>query len=182
MRERFFKILLHMLERHTPGRFKSIQLQILLNTTAEAFQRPGKMIWYLPAEKALEAYADYTKACAEDMRTGRKQVYRCARRLGRRIRKITGFNKREDLERLVFYLYDNIGIKMTGRLPGRIVIPVCYFSNVYTPGQCRIMSLMDMGVISGICGGGRLIFTERLTQGCGRCLAHLTRKGRLADG
>ena len=89
---------------------------------------------------------------------------------------MTGFSKKEDLERLVFYLYSNIGIKMTGHLPGEITIPVCYFSKVYTPDQCRTMSLMDWGIISGICGGGRLVFTDRLTQGCGRCRAHLAQK------
>ncbi len=174
MRERFFRMLLKKLERRTPGRLRSIQLQILLDTTAAAFGRPGRMIWHLSADKALAAYADYTKRCASDPGADRKRIFRHARRLGRRIRKITGFSRREDLERLVFYLYGNIGIKMTGHLPGQILIPACSFSMVYTPGECRIMSFMDWGVISGICGGGRLVFAERLTQGCGRCLARLT--------
>ena len=67
---------------------------------------------------------------------------------------------------------------MKGHLPGEIIILVCYFANVYTPEQCMTMSLMDWGIIAGICGKGKLVFTERITQGCGRCRAVLAqRKG-----
>ena len=66
MREKFFRFLLTKLERHTPGWIKSIQIQILLNTTAAAFDRPGRMVWQLPAQKALAAYAEYTRACVPD--------------------------------------------------------------------------------------------------------------------
>ena len=190
MREKIFRHLLTKLEWYSPGLIKSIQIQILLNATAAAFERPGRMVWHLPEKKALAAYAEYTKAClpqrpdaanstagsAANSMAGsavisRKRIYRCAYRLGLRIRRITGFSGREDRERLVFYLYSNIGIKMTGRLPGEIFIPFCYFADVYTPEQCRIMSLMDWGVIAGICGGGKLEFTGRITQGSGRCRA-----------
>ena len=235
MREKFFRFLLTKLEKHTPGWIKSIQIQILLNTTAAAFDRLGRMVWQLPAQKALAAYAEYTRACVPDAAEDavnavtdgaanghanetvnetanetangpanetangpaidaanekasgpaidaanetangpvidRKRIFRCAYGLGRRIRKISGFTEREDRERLVFYLYSSIGIKMTGRLPGEILIPVCYFGNIYTPEQCMTMSLMDRGIISGICGRGKLVFTERIPQGCGRCRA-----------
>lgn len=171
-----FRYLLKKLEKHTPGPVKSIQLQILLNATAEAFYRPKERIWHLSAEKALAAYMSYTISCTENVLVDKKRVYRQACRLGERIRRFSGFTRKEDLERLVFYLYSNIGIKMAGHLPGEIIVPVCRFSRVYTPEQCRTMSLMDWGIISGICGGGKLVFTERLTQGCGRCRACLTQE------
>lgn len=181
MRSKCFKILLRGLERHTPSSIKKIELQILLNTTAAAFERPGKMIWQLPDDKALAVYAAYTKECLKGAAADRKRVYRHAYRLGRRIRRLSGFTEREDLEKLVFYLYSNIGIRLTGQLPGEILIPSCYFSNVYTPKQCMMMSLMDWGIVSGICGGGKLIFSERLTQGCGRCRALFVDKEGSAD-
>ena len=174
MREKFFRFLLRKLERHTPGWIKSLQIQILLNTTAAAFDRPGRRVWQLPQEKALAAYAEYTSACmsdavsstapnrsaAPDRNTAanrnaapdRKRIFRCAYKLGRTILKVTGFTRREDRERLVFYLYSNIGIKVTGHLPGEIIIPMCYFGRIYTAKQCMTMSLMDWGIISGICG------------------------------
>lgn len=202
MREKVTGILLTGLEKHTPPRIRSIQLQILLNATAAAFGQaekgtapntaeaagtagqqaklsPRPRIWHLPQEEALAAYASYTTACLSclsESEIDKKQIFQSAYRLGRRIRKMTGFSRQEDLERLVFYLYSNIGIEMAGHLPGEILIPVCYFSKVYTPDQCRTMSLMDWGIISGICGGGKLRFSERLTQGCGRCRAQLTQK------
>ncbi len=181
MRSKCFKTLLSGLEWHTPSILKNIELQILLNTTAAAFERPGKMIWQLPEDKALAAYAAYTTDCLKGAAADKKRVYRYAYRLGRRIRRISGFAEREDLERLVFYLYSNIGIKMTGQLPGELLISACYFSDVYTPKQCMMMSLMDWGIVSGICGGGKLIFSERLTQGCGRCRALFVDKEGSAD-
>lgn len=242
MREKVSGILLTRLEKHTPPRVKSIQLQILLNATAAAFGQAEKnyqekaftsafgqsennpsesaavsafgqteknpserasvsvfgqakkntpakklplpRIWHLPPEEALAAYAAYTTACLSGLSgsaADKKRILHCAYHLGRRIRRITGFTQKEDLERLVFYLYSNIGIKMSGHLPGEIIIPACYFSNVYTPDQCATMSLMDWGVISGICGGGKLLFTERLTQGCGRCRAQLIRPGNAEE-
>lgn len=181
MRAGFFKLLLNALERHTPGCVKSIQIQILLNATAAAFGRPKKRVWHLSGREALAAYAACTAAWMSDCTTDRRRIFQCAYRLGRKIRRITGFSEAGDRERLVRYLYRNIGIKVTGHLPGEIIISSCYFSHVYTPEQCRTMSLMDRGIISGICGGGKLVFTERMTQGCGRCRAYLTEKGRKTD-
>ena len=173
MRARLFKRLLTPLEKHTPECIKSIQIQILLNATAAAFDRPKKEVWHLSGEEALAAYAAFTIECMSGPAVDRRRIYQCAYRLGRKIRRITGFSGDRDRERLVIWLYGNIGIKVMGHLPGEIIIPACYFGQVYTPEQCRTMSLMDWGIISGICGGGKLIFTERITQGCGRCRAYL---------
>ena len=92
-------------------------------------------------------------------------------RTGERVRRLTGFTEKADLERLVFYLYRNIGILMDGHLPGEIKVSSCYFSRFYTPEQCALMSYMDSGIIAGILGGGKIEFTERITEGCGNCRA-----------
>lgn len=181
MRSKVFKALLTALEIKTPGWVKSAEIQILLNATAAAFDQPGKMVWYYSDKKALKAYADYTTNCEPESAADRRRVFQSAYDLGRKIRKITGFSEAADRERLISYLYSNIGIEVTGHLPGEIIIPSCYFSRVYSPEQCRTMSLMDWGIIAGICGGGKLVFTERITQGCGRCRAHLTEKERKSD-
>ena len=90
-------------------------------------------------------------------------------RTGERVRRLTGFTEKADLERLVFYLYRNIGLLMDGHLPGEIKVSSCYFSRFYTPEQCALMSYMDSGIIAGILGGGKIEFTERITEGCGGC-------------
>ena len=104
-------------------------------------------------------------------------LFRDAARLGRRIRRISGLSSTSDLEKLIFMLYRNIGIEMTGSLPGEITVSKCYFSRYYTPEQCRIMSYVDSGIISGIMGGGRLKFSQRITDGCQCCNANFC-KGR----
>ena len=98
-------------------------------------------------------------------------LFRDAARLGRRIRRISGLSSTSDLEKLIFMLYRNIGITMTGKLPGEITVSKCYFSHYYTPEQCRVMSYVDSGIISGILGGGRLTFSQRITEGCACCKA-----------
>ena len=175
LRACFFGKLLDLAEKHKVQPAASIQIQILMGTTARAFGVRSGQVWYLHSDKALRRYADFTVACmrgfeGKESAAGlSRRLFQSAFRLGRRIRVITGFTTHEDQSRLVFFLYRTIGIFMTGRLPGEFTVAHCYFSRFYTPKQCALMSAMDAGIISGICGGGRLVFTERITEGCGRC-------------
>ena len=43
-------------------------------------------------------------------------------------------------------------------------------------GHHSEMSCVDSGIISGLCGGGRLTFTKRITEGCTLCTAYFKRK------
>ena len=103
-----------------------------------------------------------------------RSLFRAAYLTGRRVRRLTGFTRSEDISRLTFWLYRNLCITMTGKIPGKIMVKNCYFSRYYTPEDCRIMSRVDSGIISGLCGGGRLTFTKRITEGCNRCTACFT--------
>lgn len=165
---------LRLLERHTPGVLKSVETQILLNLTARAFHVPKKRVWNLPEKKALQEYARFTVSCMNEHRANPQTLYREAYLVGRLIRKVCGFKNKKDAQRLVFYLYRNIDITMRGSLPGEVTVPQCYFAKIYTPAQCAIMSAVDSGIIAGICGGGKLKFTQRLTEGCAECKACLT--------
>ena len=189
MRELAAVKLLDILERRRPERLVSIQAQILLNMTARGFGVKRKRIAHLPADEALASYARFTVECMEkpaapgqgapdEGKTGRagrravlRRLYREAYRTGSRIRVITGIRESRDIEKLVFYLYRNLQIAMEGHIPGEITVSDCYFGRIYTPAQCAVMSAADSGVIAGICGGGKLKFTERITEGCGECKA-----------
>lgn len=114
------------------------------------------------------------RSAREERRAAARRLYREAYRTGSRIRRITGFTESADTERLVFYLYRNLQITMEGQIPGEIHVADCYFGRMYTPAQCAVMSLVDSGIIAGLCGGGKLKFTERITEGCGRCTACFT--------
>ena len=166
-----FRMFLSLCMKYRPGWVARIELQILLDTTARAFAMPGKKIKSRTARGALREYAAFTGKCMKYGKTDLKKVREEAYRTGQLVRRITGFRESRDIERLIFYLYRNIRISMTGHIPGEIVVSRCYFGRFYSPEQCAIMSLVDEGIIAGICGGGRLEFAERITEGCGRCRA-----------
>ena len=174
MRKQISRRLLARLERRTPKPLVGIELQILLNLAARSFHTKGKTIWHLPPERALLEYALFTKESMRRCVAEPGSLYGNAFRVGQRLRRISGFTDGEDLERLVFYLYRNLQIAMSGRLPGTLKVCDCYFSAFYTPEQCALMSHMDSGVIAGLYGGGRLAFSLRITEGCAECRAEFT--------
>jgi hypothetical protein len=59
---------------------------------------------------------------------------------------------------------------------GGVTVRRCSLADRYTPEVCRFMSAMDEGLVAGLCGG-RLAFSERLTEGSGRCRGRIDRDG-----
>ena len=176
MRAKLFRALLRRWERRAPGIVRRWQLQILMDLTARAFRVPGRRLWTRPWKDALQEYAMYTREHALDPGVDPGRLYAQAYALGEKIRRVTGFRDDADLMHLVFWLYQGIGISMSGVLPGEITVSGCFFSNVYAPEQCAVMSGLDSGIVGGIMGGGRLDFTDRLTEGGKCCRAHLRRE------
>lgn len=175
LREQISRCLLHYLETHEARLFPRIELQILLCLTAKAFSVPAKNILFMSCEKALETYALFTHD-AMARSTERERIYNLSRSLGERIRSISGLKDTRDLDRLIFYLYKNLDIIMEGDFTNGVKIPHCYFSNLYSPSQCAIMSAMDSGIVAGIHGGTELTFQQRLTEGHPFCLAFIERR------
>lgn len=173
MRARLFRWLLRHMERHTPEIVRRVALQILMNVTAKAFNMRGKRLWTLRWRDGLRVYAAFTRECSRK-NIDPKSLYAASYALGQRIRHITGLTDAHDLRRLVFWLYGGIGIAMGGKLPGEVVVSGCFFSDYYAPKQCALMSNMDSGIVGGIMGGGKLIFTQRITEGKPCCKARLT--------
>lgn len=159
------------LEKSPSDRLKKIQLQLLADMTAEAFGCPKVRLSRLSAEDALNEYAMFTLSCMSMPDPDPEKVFAAAYSLGEKVRRISGLSAREDLGRLVFLLYRNIDIEMEGSLPGGVTVRSCYFSRLYSPGQCALMSVCDSGIVSGIFGGGSLRFTGRITEGCDACTA-----------
>ena len=157
--------------RKSPDRAACFEIQILMNMTARAFGTRSKRVWDLAPGKALRTYASFTVGCMEKRKADPRRLYAEAYKTGRKVRLITGLTDPEDIEMLVFYLYRNIGIKMKGSIPGEIIVSGCCFSRSYSPEQCALMSWADSGIIAGLSGGGKLDFSERLTEGCSRCRA-----------
>lgn len=172
MREKIAAQLIRRQYAHPSERFRRMEIRILTRLTARAFGVPVPRGAAKDADP-LEAYAAFTRSCMERGTADEERLYRMAYRLGRRIRRVSGLKRTKDVQRLVFLLYRNIGIDMSGRLPEEIRVPRCYFSGSYSPEHCRIMSAVDSGVVAGIWGGGCLEFSQRLTEGCPYCIAHL---------
>ena len=68
-------------------------------------------------------------------------------------------------------MYDAIGVDFRGDAAGVVTVSRCYFSDVYTPEVCRLVSALDEGLLAGLAGGGRLTFSQRLTEGAVCCRA-----------
>lgn len=178
MKTLLFRKLLRSLERRTPDIIASVEIQILLDTTARAFSVKSKCVWNHRPQRALREYSDFTVSCMKRGEADAERLYAESFRTGSMIRRVTGFRSSRDIEELVFYLYSNIGIAMEGSIPGEVIVRKCWFSRSYTPEQCLVMSSVDSGIIAGIAGGGRLDFTERLTQGNSCCRACFNRAER----
>ena len=142
-----------------------LEIHILSRATARGFGVPAPRLSWLSRERALREYADFTARCARMGDTDLPRLRRSAFDLGARVRQLAGLRDQDSLQRLVFLLYRGLGIAMRGALPGEIVMDKCYFSAVYTPGACAVMSRVDEGVIAGVMGEGRLRFARRITEG-----------------
>ena len=75
--------------------------------------------------------------------------------------------------------YRAIGVEMQGDAEGNVTVNGCYFSQFYSGPVCDVISALDDGIFSGLLGGGRLAFSERITEGRPYCRAELQRERTL---
>jgi len=66
-----------------------------------------------------------------------------------------------------------LGIDFLGEPDGSMVMTRCFFSDYYSSPVCRLISSLDEGLLVGLAGGGRLSFSQRITEGHECCRAHL---------
>ena len=128
----------------------------------------------------LSQYARFTRDRAEEaLSAGRdpdilqEALYREARKLGGRYRRLLGIRTVEEALEAARLLYRCIGIELCYETNGSIRIPRCGFSPVYTPGVCTVVSSLDRGLLAGLTGGWELRFGERITEGAAACTARL---------
>lgn len=153
--------------------FRRIEIQLLMNITARAIGRPARCTWTLHNDEALRVYAEFTR---DNLRGGvnqqlLRQMNQEAFKAGRTLRKVMHLKKQADIERLAIALYQNIGIKLEGHIPGRLCFGHCFFSQFYSPQLCLAASALDEGIMRGLAGDGRLTFQQRITEGYQCCIA-----------
>jgi hypothetical protein len=172
---------LKALKIYAPPALKRIVLRELYLATARAFDAdPPAGLGRLSHAALLESYAIFTKDEAERLLpdSGRtalveERLYREARALGDHLRRALKLRTSGEIMAASKILYAALGIDFEGREPGEVTIRRCYFSRFYSAGICRMMSSADAGVAAGLSGGGRLAFSQRITQGADVCLARL---------
>lgn len=167
-----------------PRALQKRKLAELFRLTARAFETAPPSVEGLSLGDMRRLYAEFSGDAAERA-LGRPDALEAAERrlfdeasgLGREIRRELGVSTPREVMAAARVLYRGLEIDLEGSPDGDIVVRRCSFSRRYSPEVCRLMSRLDAGVLAGLAGGGELAFTERLTEGAGRCRARFSFPG-----
>jgi len=173
-------ILLEILPHNLPAFVREEILAKLFEATVDAFECPAPAHDHLSYDESLRTYAMFTREQAEkalqagrDIPAIKTQLYQNAYPLSGRIRKWLGVDTMEEVMKLGEILYRAIGVEIQGDTEGNVTVKCCFFSQFYSGQVCDLISALDDGFFSGLSGGGRLAFSERLTEGSECCRAKL---------
>ena len=173
-------ILLKVLPHHLPVFIRQEILAELFEATADAFECPAPAHDHLSYGACLWTYALFTREQAEkalqagrDIPAIKTRLYQNAYPVSAKLRKWLGVDTMEEVMALGQILYRAIGVEIQGDTHGNVTVKRCYFSQFYSGPVCDLISALDDGVFSGLSGGGRLVFSERLTEGSECCRAKL---------
>jgi hypothetical protein len=164
---------------HMPAVVKRQALAQLFRSTAAAFECEMPRLRGLSREECLHEYAHFTAQHAEeaarngsDLVSLQDRLYRNAYRLGRVPGRLLGVRGMDDVMALGRTLYSLLDIEFQGDGRGEIIISRCYFSDFYSPQACQVIAAIDHGLLAGLAGGGKLVFSSRITEGHSCCRAH----------
>lgn len=161
-----------------PDFVKKKKLDDLFLLTAHAFgcETPG-LKGYSYGER-LKAYAMFTrceaeKCLQEEEKTDevKTRLFQGACRLGQNIRRRFCLRSPDEIMEMSQILYRLLGIDYEGRTGGEVTIKSCFFSEYYSPQICRLISSLDEGLAAGLSEGGRLSFSQRITEDKDCCKA-----------
>lgn len=174
-------LLARLLDLYAPGLAKNRILDELIAATATGFGRAMPEVAGRSYDERLTIYARFTRDETERaMREGQDlegiqiRLRREAFVLGQRLRGILGVEGPGEALAAARPLYRAIGIDFRGTPTGEVTVCRCFFRDFYTPEVCRLASALDEGVLAGLAGGGRLVFSQRMTDGHDCCRAHFT--------
>ncbi len=171
-------LLLRALDCHLPEHLRRRSLLELAEITADAFNCPVPEFEGLSSDECLRRYAEFTRDRAElviadgsDLRQIQARLHAGAFRLGSRLRQQLRVSTMPDVMSAARLLYRGLCIDFHGGLNGDVVISNCFFSQFYSSDVCNLISALDDGFMAGLAGGGRLIFSRRITEGHEQCRA-----------
>jgi len=176
-------VLLRILPHNLPVFIREQILAELFEATADAFACPVPTFDHLSFDECLRAYALFTREQAEkvllsgrDIPAIKTRLYQNAYPLGGKLHNWFGADTMEEVMELGQILYRAIGVEIKGDTQGELTVKRCYFSQFYSGPVCDLISALDDGVFACLSGGGRLVFSERLTEGRECCRAKLQLK------
>ena len=157
-------------------------LSELFRITAAGFGTQAPALMALDCEARQQAYALFTRDHAvrvlhsgQEIQTVRSRLYRNAFVLGGRMSRWCGVNGLDEVVRLAQLIYRAIGVEVQGDSQGNLTVLRCYYSRFYSAPVCDLISCLDDGLLTGLNGGGRLVFLSRITEGSRCCRAKLAR-------
>lgn len=163
---------------YLPDYVKRRKLQELFGLTATAFGAERPDLQGLRYSQVLVKYALFTSFEAarvmehhEELAAAKNRLFAAAHQLGEQLRQDFGVVTVAEAMPVASLVYRVLGIDFKGDRQGDIVIDKCFFSDYYSEDVCRVISSLDAGVMAGLSGGGRLVFSQRITEGkeCCRC-------------
>jgi hypothetical protein len=164
---------------YTPIPLKRRKLLELFACTAEAFGCEAPPAQGQSHEELLDAYARFTAAQASPAQAPeiRLRLYDGALRMGRELRRTFRVRDTADALAAARVLYRALGIDLRAGPDGEITVRRCFFSAYYSAPVCRLIASLDEGLFAGLSDGGRLAFSQRITEGCECCRARLSLRG-----
>lgn len=164
---------------YVPSAIKKKKLRELFDATADAFQRETPLLEGLSFDQCLRQYALFTRDQAEEsLRRGndleiKPRLYQGASALAQRLKRSFRIDRLEDALKMARIVYKILKIEFESDQNGAVLIRRCFFSSFYSSQVCRVLSSLDEGLLEGL-SGGRLRFSQRITEGKDCCLAHLS--------
>ena len=161
-----------------PAPVRKVLLTRLFTDTAAAFGRPVPQLRGLSFQQVLQAFRQFTAQTATEESASSpisQRLFDVSYRRGSWLRRAFGVVSTDDAMAAARVVYRCIGIDFEGHRHGEITIRGCFFSPFYTPQACNVMSALDAGLLAGLSDGGRLVFSQRITEGYPCCRARLDR-------
>ena len=163
---------------YVPAFLKKKELTKLFNITAETFGCTVPSLSDLSFKDSLVRYAQFTRTLAEQANTEsshlqriQNQLYQNAYELGSSYRELFHISTLTEAMDACRILYRILGIDFRSTADSTIEILTCSFSKYYSASTCQLISFLDAGLMAGLSGGGKLIFSQRITEGFHCCRA-----------
>lgn len=169
-------MLIKIMQIYMPEFMKKKKLKELFRLTADAFETEMPELRGLAFRECLWKYAFFSKEQAErclqyggQLEEVKSRLYHNSFVFGKHLRKSLNIMTWDESVAVLKAFYQYIGIDFEYDGQNAFEIRQCSFSKYYSAEVCALISSMDEGLAAGLSNGGRLCFTQRITDGSSSC-------------